>query len=401
MRPATAASGDRGSVRHRVRLAGPGDDAALRRLLREGAMAGSIRLSLEREPSYFASLDREAERHDTVVLEDPRVEGSEGGIVAMGARLVHRVTVAGEPARLGYLNHLRVAPGRRVARGALREGWSRLLEGRRDRELPFDLTSIASGNLAARRLLERGLPGLPRYYPVGEYEVLAIPTGGRGRRVGGWKKAEGVSMQEVEREVDGRAAGGGGGDPTADGVSVGPGPPLEDREAALALRWRGGDPSSPSGTLVRLVARAGGRIVAGVSIVDPAPWRQYVIRGYQGALAWGRPLVNLGMRFQGAPILPPPGGRLRSGFITGLTCRPGHEHAVAPLIREAARRARTKGMATLLHGGMVGDRWARLLASCYRPRRYRTLLYLVAGREPGGVLGDLRQGPIHIDPIVL
>jgi hypothetical protein len=402
VRPAAAASGGRGSVRHRVRLAGPGDDAALRRLLREGAMAGSIRLSLEREPSYFASLGLEAERHDTVVLEDPRVEGREGRIVAMGARLVHPATLTGETVRLGYLSHLRVAPGRRVARGALREGWIRLLEGRRDGDLPFDLTSIASDNLAARRLLERGLPGLPRYHPVGEYEVLAIPTGGGRWKVGGATRVRGVSVDEVGGGVEGpvdEAAG--GGTPTAGGVAVGPGPPPGDREAALALRWQGGDPSTTFAAHVRLVAREGGRTVAGLSIVDPTPWRQYVIRGYQGALAWGRPLVNLGKRLLGAPILPRPGGRLRSGFITGLTCRPGHEHAVAPLIREAACRARAEGMATLLYGGMVGDRWARLLASSYRPRRYRTLLYLVARRNPGGVLHDLRRGPIHIDPIVL
>lgn len=369
-------------MRYRVRLASPADDAALRGILRKGSMAGAIRLGMEREPSYFASLDTEAERHDTVVLEDP----GGGEIVAMGARLVHDVTLGGEAARLGYLNQLRVAPGHRLGRKGLRKGWDRLLDRRRPDELPFDLTSIAADNRAARRLLERGLPGLPRYHPILEYEVLAIPTVSRGPGAGEVVVHEASAADRDRAEALLRR---------------------QVAHGALVLRWRGMGPGDASGGRAtaawQLVARrrGSGEIVAGLSVVDPTPWRQYVIRGYEGGLRWTRPLANVALRLSGAPLLPPPGGRLRSGFIVGLFCRSEGEDAVAALLGEASRRARRKGISTLLYGAPVGDPVARLLARWYRPRRYRTVHYLVARDEPGAALERLRAGPLHIDPLVL
>ena len=51
---------------------------------------------------------------------------------------------------------------------ALGAGYHAMDRTRLADELPYDLTSIVSDNHTARRLLERGLPGLPRYLPVGE-----------------------------------------------------------------------------------------------------------------------------------------------------------------------------------------------------------------------------------------
>jgi len=384
-----------GAARRVVRLARPADDEALRGLLAARPMEGSILLAMEREPSYFVSLDLEAERHTTVVVEadpedacpphSPREDGG-GAIFAMGARLVHRVALAGESALLGYLSHLRLAPGAPFSLRGMREAWACLLDERGEGELPFDLTSIASGNEPARRLLERGLPGMPRYHPVGEYEVQALPTVPRGREV------PGVRVELAE--------GGGGGPGTAASGGEVAGGDGEAPAAALVLRGRGAGPSTVDPSF-QVTAWAGGEPVAGFSVVDPTPWRQYVVRGYQGALAWGRPLANLALHFQGAPLLPPPGGRLRSGFITGFWCRQGQERALPSLVRAAAAEAGRKGLASLLHGAMAEDPQGEILASGYRPRRYRSTLYLVARAEPTGALEALRRGPIHIDPIVL
>lgn len=373
----------RPAPRPRVRPATPTDDASLRRLLREGAMAGWVRLALEREPSYFAGLDREAERHDTVVLE----ESGEGGVVAMGARLVHSACLAGAPVRIGYLGHLRVAPGERIARSALRKGWACLLERRCPEELPFDLTSIARDNRSARRLLERGLPGMPRYHPVAEYEMLAFPTGGWGRarlgiRVGEADHGDWARVRELFHRTTG-----------AD---------------ALVLCRRHDDvpslaeiPVAEAEATVRLVAWAGGEVVAGCAVVDPSPWRQYVVQGYGGALRWLRPLANLALHARGGTRLPAPGGRIRAGFLTGLTCRPGRERALRPLLAEASRRARERGLNTLLHGEVVGGRWAQTLVSHRQARRYRSVLYLVTREDPGGALEQLRRGPLHLESVLL
>jgi len=384
-------------ARPRVRPATPGDDASLRCLLREGAMAGWVRLALEREPSYFDSLDREAERHDTVVLEEPGEDGEpgNGGIVAMGARLVHSARLAGAPVRIGYLGHLRVAPGRRLPRGALREGWGCLLDQRRSEELPFDLTSIARDNLAARRLLERGLPGIPRYHPIAEYEVLAFPTGGRRRATdrGRGRPPDGVRVEEADPGDWARVRG-----------------LFHSRTgtAALVLCPRHDDvpslaeiPDEEGEATVRLAAREGGEVVAGCAVVDPSPWRQYVVQGYGGALRWARPLANLALWARGGARLPAPGGRIRAGFLTGLACRPGREGALRALLAEASRRARERGMDTLLHGEVVGGPWAQPLATGHRVRRYRSILYLVARQDPGEVLERLRRGTLQVESVLL
>jgi hypothetical protein len=394
-------------------------------------MAGPIRLAMEREPSYFASVDAEALRHDTVILEDC----TDGSIVAMGARTVHAVTLEGEPARLGYLGQLRAAHGRRLGRTALREGWARLLDARRPDELPFDLTSIAAENRVARRLLERGLPGLPRYWPVAEYEVLAIPTGARGpraarvevreagvddrARMGALFRAatEGTALvlpwslpvdspearsTASPAGIAGRPAGLAGDFAgiarSPAGLAGGPVRPAADLAASPAEHP--GRPTAAAALHLVAVGLAGG-LSAGLALVDPTPWRQYVIREYEGPLRWSRPLANLVLRCARSPLLPPPGSALRCGFLVGLASRSGQEDAVAALVREAARRARRRGIALLLYGAPLGDRWARLLARWYRPRRYRTIHYLVARRDPGPVLERLRAGPLHVEPVVL
>lgn len=373
------ASAATGPAARRVRSAAPADDTALRGLLREGDMAGPIRLAMEREPSYFRSLDVEALRHDTVILEDSR----DGSIAAMGARTVHSVMLEGERGRLGYLGQLRVARGRRLGRRAFRKGWARLLDARRPDELPFDLTSIAAENRVARRLLERGLPGLPRYHPVAEYEVLAIPTGARGPR--GPRRRHGPEVEVREAGAEER-----------EGMGELFRTAME--EAALVLPWR---PRAAEAAHHLVAVDSAGGLVAGLSVVDPTPWRQYIVRGYEGPLRWARPLANVALRCARAPLLPRPGSRLRSGFLVGACARPGHEDAAAALVREAARRARRRGIAVLLYGAPRGDRWAELLARWYRPRRYRTIHYLVAHRDPGPVLERLRAGHLHVEPLVL
>jgi hypothetical protein len=97
----------------------------------------------------------------------------------------------------------------------------------------------------------------------------------------------------------------------------------------------------------------------------------------------------------------PPGGRIRAGFLTGLACAPGSEGALEPLLAEAARRARGRGLDTLLHGAVVGERRAPRIGSAGRVRRYRSVLYLVAREDPGAVLATLRRGPRMVESVFL
>ncbi|HET9552787.1 MAG TPA: hypothetical protein VFP50_07455, partial [Anaeromyxobacteraceae bacterium] len=145
----------------------PGDEPALRRLLRESPFAGAVSLSLEREPDFQLAAAVEGDRHDVVVARAP-----DGRVEGLASRSVRTAWVNGRPARLGYLGQLRAGAGGRGRVRLLRHGFRLLDAARRPDELPFDLTSIVSDNLPARRLLEAGLPGFPTYRPLGELVTL-------------------------------------------------------------------------------------------------------------------------------------------------------------------------------------------------------------------------------------
>jgi hypothetical protein len=154
------------------------DDADLRRLLRETPMPGPIHVSFEREPRFFDAARAEGGRHHTICARDTRT----GRLFAMASRVVRELYVNGSPARVGYLSQLRVAPGyRHLIRSLLRRGFQLLRETRTADESAFDITTIVDGNDVAKRVLEAGLTGLPRYTPVGRIVTLLIP----GRKIVG------------------------------------------------------------------------------------------------------------------------------------------------------------------------------------------------------------------------
>lgn len=143
-------------------FATPADDAGLRALLRETPMGGTIRLTLEREPSFFESVFREGTRHYTICARE------EGRIVAMASRTVW-------PTGVGYLHQLRIAPSHRhLTRAFLRIGFQMLRDTCLADETPYDVTTIVSDNRVARRLLEAGLPGLPTYRPLEKIVTMLI-----------------------------------------------------------------------------------------------------------------------------------------------------------------------------------------------------------------------------------
>src|SRR5512133_735822 len=88
-------------------LARPEDDAALRRLLRENPMPGSISVTMEREPSYFRAAGVEGPFHQVAV---GRYEET-GEVVGMGTRSIRPVYLNGEVRNVGYLGQLRVFRG--------------------------------------------------------------------------------------------------------------------------------------------------------------------------------------------------------------------------------------------------------------------------------------------------
>ena len=156
------------------RLATPDDDATVRALLRETAMPSWADMAIEREASSY----------DWAVIAEER--GEVIGVYIASCLDAH---VDGHPSRLGYLGGLRVRPEHRRRIRHLREGYASVPALARE-AVPWWFTTIGSDNANARRLLEAGVRGLPRYHFRGEYVTYALPAS-RGRRRGIWRPLDG------------------------------------------------------------------------------------------------------------------------------------------------------------------------------------------------------------------
>lgn len=365
----------------RFEAAGPEDDAAIRRLLRETPLGSGVRLALTREPDYFAAAEAVGVRHAAVVMRD-----EDGGILALGARSVREVWWDGRPALLGYLEQLRFAPGRRPGRRTLAEGYARILELRRPDELPFHLTSILADNHPARRLLERGLPGLPTYVPVARLVTLVLRV----------PRARGPGTPEPGQTPDGR--------PAPETVEALAGLLERDaRRVRLAPRWSrralavlaagGLGPWRP------LVVRRGAHATGCAAVWDPSLWRQCVVSGYAPALSRLRPWVNPGLRLLGRPALPPPGTRLRLGYLSHLAAEDA-ESACA-VVGEARRTAAGLGLQLLALGLPVGSSWLAALRRRFRGRAYASVLYLVTAPGDRPSLPSLRPEEVAVEVATL
>lgn len=170
------------------RVATESDDAMLRAMLRENGMPTPLRsgaqshveMTIEREPSFFAG--KNVFGRDWAVIAEEA-----GDVIGMYTASVMPVHLDGKPTQLGYLGGLRVNPQHRRRIRHLREGYASIGHFA-PVPVPRWFTVVAAENESARRLLERGVPGLPQYHPQGDYVTFALPVS-RGKRRNLWRKA--------------------------------------------------------------------------------------------------------------------------------------------------------------------------------------------------------------------
>lgn len=134
-------------------------------LLTDNPMQGRVNTALTREPCYFAGKDYFGVEQAFLAKEDNQTIGCY-------QFTTHQGFINGSLTSLGYLNSLRVSHQFRHKIRVIKAGFKHLQQRL---VLPtYNYTSIASDNLTARRLLEKGINGLPRYEYVGELCTLVI-----------------------------------------------------------------------------------------------------------------------------------------------------------------------------------------------------------------------------------
>lgn len=347
------------------------DDVRLRRMLREQPVGGWVRMSYEREPDFFAAARLEGDAHRTLIA------GSGDQVNAVFSHAIRTRYLNGMPRSVAYLGQLRVRAAHVGKRRLIRDGFSlcRDLLETADCE-PFFLTTIISDNERARRILTAGLPGMPRYRPLGRLVVLAMRCGGADwRGDGSIRQAGETDVAELADFIDSQAR-------HRDFAPVWTAQTLFGSDAGLGL--------SPSDFLL---LRRDGRLQACAAIWDQRPIKQNVVRGYAGIGGHLRPLLNLVSPLTGLPRLPAVGQAVNTAFLSHFHVRPGQEASAQArvLVRAALALAGERGLDGLLAGGDVRDPVVAALRRYFRPYSYHSDVYAAHWPEGAAAVDGLGE----------
>ena len=360
-------------------IAGREDDADLRRLLRDNATEGWIRLALAREPDAFTAAAAMGQ-HQGYIIARHRETREPVGMCEWSAR---ESFVDGNSCLLGYLGSLRIAPRYRHRLRVLRGGFEavrRLLH--HQHATPYALTVIGAENHDALRLLGANLPGMPTYRRLEEFSTFAL----RPRRA--------TLQVRVERA--------GPDDRSAIAVCL----TRSYRQYQFAPVWSARDLADPKrcpGLRPEdfLIVRHGPGISACVALWDQSAFKQTVVSGYAGRLNWARALINLAAPVLGTPRLPAVGEHLHQVYLSHLAVDCNDAELLRLLIGAALAEAHRRRLTLALVGLATRHPLAEVLRRQYQPREYRSVLHLVhwAGQDIGSDLPA--PGLPHVEIAVL
>ncbi len=336
-------------------LATEQDDPLLRELLRENAMPSWVSMTMEREPSYFAGMNRFG--LDWVVL--ARQDDRPVGMYACSEQPVHLNGLATE---LGYLGGLRIPASQRHRVRLFREGCASIRSFSRPRNPELWYTSIASGNRVARRFLEANLRGMPHYWPVNELVTLALPAARAQSRLL-WRAARPEEMQALCA--------------------------LHNTSAARFQFSPVLTPQLCSATGADFhVVEQRGALVACMALWNQQSYKQIVARAYRAPLARLVPFYNLYARWSRKVELPRPGQALEQTCLAFLAVSPQLEQGICALIQDALKHCTTPVLTLGLHDQHP---WLDKLTRTFRPLSYRTRIYAVNFDGPIALDGRAAQ----------
>lgn len=285
-------------TRYKFELATPADDEAIRRVMAATPMAGSVTVSFQRDPSFFASNVVLGNHWQAVVCRDAK----RNEVVGVATRSVRPIHVDGIPKRIGYLSGLRFMPYAR-RRGLLARGYKfvRRLHDVDPLRPDYYLTTIAEGNQNALDALTKNRASLPIYHFITGLNTLVIPL----RRIRGVSDRDAsVSMLSNQNDLGELVA-------------------FLNRFAkqrTFAPVYEQSD-FQTSGTFREMsvgsiaVIRVHGRIVGAAGCWDQHAFRQTIVRGYADAIGSFRPLFNFWSKLSGGVQLPAVGQPLHCCYV--------------------------------------------------------------------------------------
>jgi len=335
-----------------LRLATSGDDEVLRQFMRSHGMAAWVEMSIEREPSFFAGRNFSGEEWAVIAEE-------EADIVGMYSAAMRPMHVNGKQERLGYLGGLRVSPNYRHRIRYLRQGYASIRAlTPAPATLPWWFTVIAADNMAARKLLEAGVPGLPTYHPLGDYVTYALPTS-RGERQEIWRRAEDAEVDALVAFYNAHAS------------RLNFTPVLD---GALVRRI---------GVKHFYVFEHRGVLLGLAALWDQRSFKQIVASRYRRPIGGLIPMYNVYAKlFQRIP-LPREGQALDHTFVAFLTLRDEMQSDSGPVFRDLLSHCKTP----IASVGVHAENSLNEILMDLKPVRYPARVYGVTF-EPGAPVSD-------------
>lgn len=363
----------------KFRLAGEAEDGALRAVLRQAPMPGSVSLAFSREPSFFIAEQAGSVRHQTLICQDQE----SGKITGIGGRSVRKLYIDGAQKTVGYLSSLRLLTEVRSSMTLVR-GYKffRSLHG--DGEVPYYFTTILDENRYAQQILESGRAGMPTYVPVGMLVTYLIPIR---KKVSRKLRHEVLSCNadalpqahECLSEWNSRH-------------QFAPAYTLDDISGDTGLL--------PNFSLKDLyVCKERGEVVGTLGVWDQQSFKQTIVTDYSAKIKAVRPFYNGIARLRGRPTLPNVGESIRSVYASFVSAKDDNTEVFESLINKACTEWSGCGHDYLLVGLSEENKlaaFARRLAS----RELKSRIYLVHWPEEKVALPK-NGGLVHLEVATL
>lgn len=340
----------------KFRLAGETEDGALRAVLRQASMPGSVSLTFGREPSFFIAEQAGSMKHQTLIYQD---QGS-GKITGIGSRSIRRLYVDGIEKTIGYLGSLRLLTEERSSMTLVR-GYKFLRTLHGDGEVPYYFTTILDENKYAQQILESGRAGMPTYIPVGILVTYLIPIR---KKVSRKLRQEVLSCDESTL-------------PQAHECLN-----QWNSRYQFAPAYTLGDISGNTGLLPNFspkdfyVCKKGNEVVGTIGVWDQQSFKQTIVTDYSAKMKVVRPFYNGLARLRGRPTLPSVGESIKFVQAPFVSSKDGNPEVFESLIDKVCADWSGRGHDYLLVGLAEGNKLtetARRLAS----RELKSKIYLV------------------------
>ena len=333
------------------RIAQEQDAPLLQELLRDGAMDSWVQIALEREPNYF---DAEGLMGESLTVIAHNAEDS-SAVIGMYSYTLFRLFVMGVEESVAYLGSLRVHPNYWHKIRFLKEGFhsiEKLIPN--STTLPFCITSIASENTKARRILESNIKGMPKYHFITQMNTYAFATDGgilppyklQSGRVGAShhntqnttnsNRLQQATKEHIPHIVTFHNT-------LAKEYNLAP---------ILETTWLEQLDGSKGLTIedFYLLRDDDGAIEAMYALWDQRKIKQTVIKGYKTPLNTLRPLYNLYAKAFGHLTLPKEGEALEQIYISFFVCNFSDISKQLQLLKEASSHIKARGASIAIIG---------------------------------------------------